>query len=839
MSASKQLRFEFVMDSQSFQQVKRALGELTTEAQKFAKAMQGSGGGLFGGANVGSRNPTQAQTHGKMHAAGNPMGPIGSTLAQAVLKDVNAVRALSKSGADAMKVMKDATGQSIREQIAVVENLDKKIASLQSRYASLKGPDAKSRAAQNLLALTSNRGEAGQALQGLHDLNYEFNSGATSSVGRRSGILSFLTSDLTGGKLSGLSAGFKEGGIQGMAGAGMEAVFGASMGAVIARSVGAAVAGAIKIVNTSVASDQMAMNLYGNEGRAMRPFVDAYKTRDASLLGRARSIRDILGDKEGATQALKGVFGSDAEAQRWIQGAGQTLAGDLTGSGLTTLARDTKSAEALTALLNNAGDAKSYSLNRGRAEEYLASTRSGRLMTAQIAGIGIFNGKDSYNRLMHGSSAVPITEEEYLQNLKGAGASPIGLTPLSEEIRGVTIRKKKGLHELGFTESQFMSGLLASQHGAGSGQFGWDIMSSTAAGWGQYGNVLTAAARMAGTGGARGLATLGLGGGISRGAGMQLAQGVLGSGFDPRGTTGMAGVLGAFQGGYGHMLGKSADPALQFNAVNQYLAAMQTGSAFTTGASSPFQLGMNVLGAVGAMPGSSMYHQDLLSQRFDMKQMMAGASGTLTGTMADVARLTGMSQDTFQKQIGTSFDGSLAMWADTGANDAVSLAMRKYRSSGKSVKDFAKTASTDELKALGIGLSEVSGQDLEGSIGSMFALKGLGHKGAGGAAPMAGRPDDPERAQRQAESQSQREASLVTMTELPNIAKDLNVMKGLTQEQLTTLNGLFLVVARAAGVGSAEDVAKIKSSTALKAAATLLEGLNDLTPNPNSVPVKP
>lgn len=834
MSASKQLKFEFVLDSQSFQQVKRALGELTTEAQKFAKAMQGSGGGLFGGANVGSRNPSQAQTHGKMHAAGNPMGPIGSTLAQAVLKDVNAVRALSKSGADAMKVMKDATNQSLREQIAIVENLDKKIASLQSRYASLKGPDAKSRAAQNLLALTANRGEAGQALQSLHDLNYELSSGAT--PGRRGGILSLLTSDLTGGKLSGLAAGFKEGGIQGMAGAGMEAVFGASMGAIIARSIGAAVAGTIKIVNTSVAADQMGMNLYGNEGRAMRPFVDAYKSRDASLLGRARSIRDILSDKEGATQALSGVFGSDAEAQRWIQGAGQTLAGDLTGSGLTTLARDAKGAEALTALLNNAGDSKLYQLNRGRAEDYLESTRAGRLAASQIAGIGIFNGKDSYNRLMHGSNAVQITEEEYLQNLKGLGLKPIGLAPLSEEIKGVRIRKQKGLHELGFTDSQYFSGLLASQHGAGSGKFGFDIMSSTAAGWGQYGNVLTAAARLAGTDGARGLATLGLGGGISRGAGMQLAQGILGNGFDPRGTTGLAGVLGAFQGGYGHMLGKNADPALQFNAVNQYLAAMQTGSAFTTGVSSPFQLGMNVLGAVGAMPGSSMYHQDLLAQRFDMKQMMAGASGTLTGTMADVARLTGMTQDTFQKQIGTSFDGSLAMWADTGANDAVSLAMRKYRASGKSVKDFAKTASTDELKALGIGLSEVSGQDLEGSIGSMFALKGLGYKGAGGAAPMAGRPDDPERQKRELESQSARDASLVTMKELPNIANDLKAMKGVTEEQLTTLNGLLLVVARAAGVGTREDIATIKGSAALKAAATLLEGLNDLTPG--SVPVK-
>lgn len=53
MADGKQLKFQMVLDDQSFQRVKRALGELNTEAQKLAKTMAGvSGAGLFGGGSV-------------------------------------------------------------------------------------------------------------------------------------------------------------------------------------------------------------------------------------------------------------------------------------------------------------------------------------------------------------------------------------------------------------------------------------------------------------------------------------------------------------------------------------------------------------------------------------------------------------------------------------------------------------------------------------------------------------------------------------------------------------------------------------------------------------------
>ncbi len=787
MSTGKELKFQFVLDTQSFQQVKRALGELTTEAQKFAKAMQSSGGGgsLFGGASLGNRKSGGSASFGSGLTVGT------SSLAQAVLKDIDAIRTLSRTGAESMKMMKDMTGQSIRDQIASIERLDQKIKLLKDRYDSLKTPAQKANSALALTALTAQRDEKHGTLSPLHDLNAQLQFGEQYGPVRPppaptyGGIFKSMAMSRIGSAL-----GVGEEGMAAMGGGAMGGAMGTvaiagAVGAAVAAVTAAIAAAGVKAVNTSVAFDEKGASQVARHGQAFSPFIDQYKTRDASILTKTRGLKGVLGD-DGAVEALRGVFGDDQKTKQWISGLSSTISSaDFTFSDLSKISRDSKGAEALGILMDRVGQSAPHRLGVGRAMEYFDSTRGDRLAMSQILGRGLSTDPKT------GLTSDPYTDDLYGTDLK------VEVGRQGDEF--VTL-PKKGLHQDGFTQQQRLSAYLASAHGMGSGAFTGDIMSSQAAGWGGYGGILTAAARMAGTGGARGLATLGLGGGISRGAGMQLAQGVLGTGFDPRGTTGMAGVLSAFQGGYGSMLGKDADPALQFNAVNQYLAGLQTGSATTMGTSSPFQLGMNVLGAVGAMPGSSMYHQDMLAQRFDMKQMMAGASGTLTGTMADVARLTGMDKSTFQKQIDSSFGGSLAQWADTGANDGVSLAMRKFRKSGKGLRDFAKTASKDDLTALGIAQAEITGGDLEGSIGSMFALKGLGHKGVGGAAPAAGKPDVYDASKREAEAKAARESADELKKNLPELVKDQRDILQVNQAQLTTLEGLLILAAGSAGV---------------------------------------
>lgn len=776
MANAKELKFQFVLDDQSFQRVKRALGELTTEAQKFAKAMQGAGGGnsLFSGGTVGSKlTSAQSQNQSRVQQKTN----IGS----AILGDVEAFQKLAKSGKEGMAAMTDAVRKGVREQMAEIDRLENKLARLHTRLQ--KDPRAayegafRDRLQAQMLIRQGQLNTANERLGDLRNLQGGLQPPPTASLAGKAakGLAGFLTKDLTGGL-----------GPRGFAESAFESVVGPGLAGTIARSVGMAVAGAVKIVNTSVAADRMGDNLYAQQGRSFSPFIDAYKNRDASVLGRLGNVKAVLGDKQAAMQALSGVFGTDAEAQRWIQGATQTLAGDFEGSGLTHIARDSKGAEALAALVNNIDVSAPYRLGRGRAEEFLAATREERLAASQVAGRGFF------------------------------------LNPKTGKVEDSFTPWKADLHKRGFSTGQALSGGLASAHGAGSWALGGDIMSATAAGWGEYGNVLTAAARMGGTPQARGLAQLALGGGLNRGAGIQLAQGVIGTGFDPRGTTGMAGVLGAFQGGYGHMLGKNADPALQFNAVNQFLAGLQTGSATTMGTTSPFQQGMNVLGAVANMPGGSAYHQDLLAGRFDMKQMLAGASGTLTGTMADVARLTGMNQKTFQNQLDSSFGGGLDMWVDQGGNDAVSRAMRKYRKSGKSITDFAKSASTDELKSLGIARSEMTGEDLEGSIGTMFALKGVGYKGKKGLAPAAGRPDTPESQTRENEAKAMLDSASAVTEHLPTIVNDLLRIRNAQEQSLTTLNGLLSIAGKQSGLSDSE-VQTLKESSTKKAVNNMVD----------------
>ena len=71
-TATKQVTFKFVVDQQSFAQVRNALQALTREAEKFGKAMS-AGGGLFGG-NVGRNTGLSVEQTRAGNAAGASRG---------------------------------------------------------------------------------------------------------------------------------------------------------------------------------------------------------------------------------------------------------------------------------------------------------------------------------------------------------------------------------------------------------------------------------------------------------------------------------------------------------------------------------------------------------------------------------------------------------------------------------------------------------------------------------------------------------------------------------------------------------------------------------------------
>jgi hypothetical protein len=240
---------------------------------------------------------------------------------------------------------------------------------------------------------------------------------------------------------------------------------------------------------------------------------------------------------------------------------------------------------------------------------------------------------------------------------------------------------------------------------------------------------------------------LALGGGIDTAAGIMLGKGVLGSGFDARGTTSGAGILNAAQGP-GFTWGGPQD----FNQVQQILAGMQMGSTITTGGLDTYQAGRNIISAIAANPGGTTYAQDYLGTGMNLKQLMDAAGGDMTKT----AVALGLTPEMAQEQLGASVGSVLERFQDQGGDDPMSRAIRGYRESGMDITDYArqlyKSGKRDEAEAIGSYYGLVTGEGEEGGVGLMGLMGGVGTKGVKKEGP-AGSIDDATKAQLKAEAE--------------------------------------------------------------------------------------
>jgi hypothetical protein len=401
-------------------------------------------------------------------------------------------------------------------------------------------------------------------------------------------------------------------------------------------------------------------------------------------------------DGASTVELYRSVYGTDRTIQKFGKGVIDTVTGGFSGEAMTTGSMNALTLEEQNAVLQAGKTYGKYTLGIGRARDYVNGTRDERLQASRMSGRGFWDDPNS-----------PTGHKDSFSSWRA------------------------DLHRQGFSTGEALAAEMQSKQGAGSTAYSGAIRGANAAGWGEYGSLLLSSARM----GNAGLAQMALGGGINRAAGLQLGQGLVGSGFDPRGTVSAEAALGAFQGGYGSLMGKNSDPASHFNFVNQALAGMQAGDAIVGGRTSGFQSGMNILSAIGAASGSDTYAQDYLANGMSFKQMMAGASGNLTET----ARLSGLTPEMMKKQLGQSSGAALAGWVDQGSMDQRSRAMRKYAASGQTPDEFLKTASIDEAKSIGVTLGMMN-PDIgeEGGIGWAMMQKGIGTKAKKGKAPWGG-----------------------------------------------------------------------------------------------------
>lgn len=687
MADGKSLKFQFVLDEQSFARVKRALGELTTEAAKFAKTMQGAGGGMFGGANVG-RPPSAVATQGR--GGLGQQGRVGTGIGQAILADVEAFQKLAKAGSSTMNMMKDAISRSLTEQGQHVRKLDRQIELLQNRFGSLKTDAQKANSAMAMMNLQNQRAGAVQTQGQLQQAygNMQFGPmpappgsppappagppifGPGGNINIPGGALSFLTS--------------------------------------VAKTAGIAAAGAMAVLNTSVSADQLGLTQEARRGQALKPVIDRMKRGDISDQMALFGLKNMK-DSQERTELFRSVFGTDAKLLSKAQGfiGGFSLQGQDINQKLVdvfgTSTQGTEQIAKMQELIQSYKQTTDSQLGQQRYLDFTASTSGDRMASARVAGLGLYRDPKT------GQLSDKRTKQ-YMDFLR------------QNEM-------------LGLSSGDRMAGIIESRGQVGSGRYGLEAALTSASGYGGFNQLRGSAARM----GNAALANMALGGGINAMAGIQLGMGVLGSGFDPRGTVSGAGMLGAFQGGYGQFLGKNSDPASQFNLVNQAIAGMGVGDALVGGKTSGFQMGMNLLGAINANPTGDVYAQDYLASGMSFKQLMAGAAGNLTET----ARLSGLTPGMMKEQLGNVADSALSLWVDTGAMDKRSRAMRRFRASGMSTNEFLTTSRDEDAKALAVQLGMMNPEfGEEGAIGYMRLMRGQGKKGVLGKTPMGGVDDE-------------------------------------------------------------------------------------------------
>ena len=724
MAEGKSLKFQFVLDEQSFARVKRALGELTTEASKFAKAMQGAGGGMFGGANVG-RPPSAVQTQGRGGQQNQRTG-IGA----AILGDVDAFQKLSKSGKAGMDAMTQAVRSGVREQMREIEKLEGKMASLNKVYA--KDPRAAymgSAFTQNLQAhMLSTQGQISAAqgrLSGLQGLQGVLPPGAPGWGGAPAAG-------------AGGAGAAPPGGVAGMGGM-------AGIAAMAAKIAGMALAGGTAILKTSVSADHFGLTQEAMRGQALAPAIARMKRGDISD---QMALKNLQGRSQAEQmEILRSVVGKDNTALSKLQ-AGLGLvnpfgarAGDLNQALEGTFGNSQQTTEMIQqrqATLDAVKQTAAFQLGEQRYLDFTDSTRGSRMQSARIAGLGLYTERET----------------------RTPGNIPFGYKgrPLDEKRTKAYFDYLRKNAEQGIDEGAVMSGIVESRQQTGTGALGRQFALQAASGYGGFNAVQGAAARL----GNPALARMALGGGINTNAGIQLGQGFLGTGFDPRGTVSAFGALGAFQGGYGELLSGATggSKAADFNLVHQAIAGLGVGDALTSGSTSGWQQGMNVLSAIRANPTGDAYATDFLATGMTFKQMLAGARGSLTET----ALGSNITPEMIKAQLGGVAEGALSMWSDSGANDPRSRAMRKYQASGKGLNEFMRTATDEDAKAMATQLGMMNPQfGEEGAIGYMRMTRGMakGTTAAEGGGTIGGVDDEIKRAAKRAIDEMEQVATAV------------------------------------------------------------------------------
>jgi hypothetical protein len=149
----------------------------------------------------------------------------------------------------------------------------------------------------------------------------------------------------------------------------------------------------------------------------------------------------------------------------------------------------------------------------------------------------------------------------------------------------------------------------------------------------------------------------------------------------------------------------------------------------TTGGMDPYQRGRNLVAAIDRLgPGASVYSQDYLANGMNFKQMLDMGSGA--SELTKTAKSLGLDQGKIKDQLSDTVSSFMDRWTDTGGSDPMSVQMRAFRGSGKSLPDYLKSLEggqkQEAVDTLGAYFGLESGQGEEAGLGAMGLLAGMG-----------------------------------------------------------------------------------------------------------------
>jgi hypothetical protein len=786
VGVGRELRFSLVLDEQSFARVKRAIQDLTVEAEKMQKAMSGGvagaggTGSLMTNANIGnvpgSAARTQAATVGSSAKASTV---LGSSFVNTIQRDVEHMKMLAIGGSDALKKMTQETINAVSAQVRELEKLQTAKDKLLSKHGAYGGATQ----AQVAAILDPERREtirAQQALMADARLAQEdaYDPRDLSRQRRRDNVPWYARPAWSGYDPTGPSrwSQVKQFATDGWLSqhdnvTGDRSWFGGAIASTMpkgfggwARAGGIAMMGANAILDSTIQNNAMANNISNNRRDALAVDIDKrYRVdvrdavaaqlgvRNMSSESRREMALAIGGDAAIAAQRRGAFYDSTVGSILNMVGMGSgNGTGNWTGAGFTDTQQGTDAIRRAQAQREVA--MKEMPAEQRLALDYIVMGQAGQRRTrSHLLGLGLYVDRektaanikaatDAYtsfkdNRLDEtGMTLTPQHFAAYQQSNAGwehkrrliaakAKAETEPVIDAAKQAKGLDLTGK--IARWGLSEEEYMGG-VASSIGLGlGGAYAASIAGASNAGYGGYGQMLAKAGQdLNSTDAAARQAAyfFGLGGGKINKQ-AAMRMGDAMMGWDVRGVSSAEALIGSFQNG-GMAFGVNASQ--DANLVNRALAGTNLMDAVVGGKTSPYQQGRNILTAYDANPGGSFMANDYLANGMSWKQLLAGAKGEV----GDMAQTLGLGQGNFQKQISGSvssvFDSAALSATDTTPQ---AMALRRLRASGKSSDEYIqamrKAGNTDELKSLSGLFATITGQGYEAGAGAIASIAGM------------------------------------------------------------------------------------------------------------------